>query len=450
MARVSETAALLTTARSSVIESYSSSDFADLKTGLTSIYAALLDIDDLVKRISAHGALDPPVSSDVEGPDPVYLTAEGPVNETRVNTPISGDEVSVILNGAGLTLPALTATAQVDKRYPVTMYINVLSVTGDANVRIDTSKIGEDDSRNPELYNIDVTEDGDVYTLSFPRDISCVDIIRSRGLLSQRTSMTRAYRTAASIMALLPGKVQRDREDLTLSISEGYVEDAPYSLFYIEQGRDVYVVDEGEVTLIKGRTPASSLASGTYAVVRETVSYSGEVLVQGSDVEYIREGAYVLNAVMDTGDSLVNDRGQVALVSEEGTVSSHIGSGKIVYATQSRLLSSVSRVTDAPQAVDISKQIDNDKLAEVYDFLTLAEAYIDSVTLCCEELSPMPVEYPIVTDIMRMHRVFGYDRAADLIADLMFDEYLSVSESEASYESMLAEHTKTLQVKVLT
>ena len=162
------------------------------------------------------------------------------------------------------------------------------------------------------------------------------------------------------------------------------------------------------------------------------------------------EEAYVEDVNLDEGDEIINDLGQVAVVSREGNLSRHVGDGRLVYATQSRLLRSTSDVSSAPEIENVHKKIDNDRLSEIYEYTSLVSTYINSVIRCCDELASMPVEYPIVTDIIRLHRRMGYDRAADLLSELMFDDYESVSESESSYESMLAEHTKTLQVKVVT
>ena len=456
MSHVRATEILLQSLRNSVIESYAGKVSTDLKPQLDSLHEEVSNIEGLVDRIKAHGALDPPSSSDVSDEDTlfslnqVYRTTEGSVTETSVAMPISGEEISVIIDDSSVTLPELTATAVIDKRYPVVLYINILRAAGDENIQIDTSKIGKDDSSNPELYGVDIVEDNNTYTLSFPRDISCVDIIRSKGLLSTNTSMTRAYRTAASLTSLLSGSIRRIQESMALQITEQYVEDAPYTLFYIYNSGDVYVVDEGDITLIKGRTPASSLTSGTYTIVRESVAYSGKALVQSGDVTHTREEAYVEDVNLDEGDEIINGLGQVAIVTREGNLSRHIGEGRLVYATQSRLLRSTSDVSSAPEIENVHKKIDNDRLSEIYEYTSLVSTYINSVIRCCDELASMPVEYPIVTDIIRLHRRMGYDRAADLLSELMFDDYESVSESESSYESMLAEHTKTLQVKVVT
>ena len=202
--------------------------------------------------------------------------------------------------------------------------------------------------------------------------------------------------------------------------------------------------------MIKGRAPASSLASGEYVISRESVTYKGKVLLQGADVRHRRGSGYVQSTVLERGDVLVNDQGKTALVMEEGSVSENIGSASLLFSSQIRLRNSVALVELTPDQVDMSSQVNNEKLAEIYEYTTRVENYVSSVRRCCDSVASLPVEYPIVNEMIRLHRRTGYDRAADLISELMLDDYMSVSESESSYESMLAEHTKTMQVKVLT
>ena len=456
MSSVRETESLIHLTRDSVTESYANIKSGNVRSNVESLNVSLSQLVEFTKRLEAHAHLDTPVSPDVQeedtlySPERVYETTEGAVLETSVQMPASGREFSIILDDSSVLIPELVATALIDKRYPVVMHLNIVEPAGDSNIQVDTAYIGEDDVRNPELYGVDVAEEDGVYTLTFPLNISCVDIIRSRGLLSPRTSMTRAYRTAASLTTLLPGKINRNVEEVDLQIEDEYVENAPYALFYIENGRDTYVVSDGDILLIKGKSAASSLSSGKYTVVTETVTYRGRAIVQGSEVAYTVDSSYMRDTALGEGDIIVNARGESAVVAQDGSLSRYIGSGSLIYSTQTRLKNSVSYVGDAPKGINVSGEIDNDKLVKIYDFTISAEDYIKKVSRCCREIGSMPVEYPIVTDLIRMHRKMGYDRAADLLSDLMIDEYLSVSESEASYESMLAEHTRTLQVKVLT
>ena len=456
MSHIKAAKSLIENIQSSVTESYSSREFGNLTTDLKSLYTELSNIEGFVSRTRLHASMAPIDSPDVSSEDTlyrsdgVYSTTEGSVIETSVEMPIGGEEVNILVNNFNFVIPKLTATATIDKKYPVIMYINVLSITGDKNVLIDSSKVGEDDNRNPEFYNIEVAEEDGIYTFSFPQEISCVSIIRSRGLLSKETSMTQAYRTAASLTALLPGKIRRSEESMDLVITEEYVEDAPYSIFYLHSGDNIYVVDDGNIVLIKGRTPASSLISGTYTIVREFVDYGGKILVQGSNnVTYKKADTYVEGTSLNAGDAIVSDQGKIAYVSEDGSMTDHVGSGKLVYTTHLRMTSSLAGVPSLPKSVSIRGQIDNDKLVEIYEFTSQVSNYINSVVRFCDGIASMPIEYPIVTDIIRMHRRMGYDRAADLLSGLLFDEYMDVTESESSYESMLAEHTKTLQVKVM-
>ena len=437
-------------------ESYSSSISPDIKGQVESLEASILNIDELINRLRDHSLSKPLSSPDVTdedtlyGPSEVYDTVEGDVLETDIQMPVSGKTLSLIISGTSLILPELTLTARVDTRYPVTMYINIVTVAGEENVEVDTSQVGRDSVKNPEIYDVEVVESEGVYTLTFPSEVSCIDIVRSRGLISQSASTTREYRTASSLTSMMPGNIQRTREVINLDISESFVEDAPYTLFYIHEGRNTYVVDEGNVVLIKGRAPASSLASGEYVISRESVTYKGKVLLQGADVRHRRGSGYVQGTVLERGDVLVNDQGRTALVMGEGSVSESIGSASLLFSSQIRLRNSVALVDLTPGQVDMSSQVNNEKLAEIYEYTTRVENYVSSVRRCCDSVASLPVEYPIVNEMIRLHRRTGYDRAADLISELMLDDYMSVSESESSYESMLAEHTKTMQVKVLT
>jgi len=439
-----------------VIESYSSDLSPTLISDVKHLSDSLSDIGSSVETLTVHSEREPPTSLNVSGgdtlygPDKTYTTALGSILETSIQFPMRGHAASVILGGSSLSVPKLSTSARVDSRYPVIMHINVISPSGDTNTEIDTSLIGEDNLKNPELYGIDVQDDSGVYTLTFPDDISCVDIIRTRGLLSTSTSLTASYRTAATFTSLLPGHVDREEETLILNISEGFVEDAPYPLFYIRNGRDVYVADGGELTLIKGRTPSSSLVSGEYIVVRERVIYRGEVKVQGATSVYKRDSSYVVDNLLTEGDVIINDRGEQSLVISDGSVLGQAGSGRLVYSSKKRLSDAISQVGDRPKTIDTSGQIDNVTLAELYEYIRQAEVYISSVRRCCAEIATLPSEYPLVNEIIRFHRKMGYDRASDLLSSLKIDEYMNLLESDSSYEAMLAEHTKTLQVKVVT
>jgi hypothetical protein len=388
--------------------------------------------------------------------------SRGSVNKTDIQLPAVNTDFNMSVSGTTLEISKKSISFKSDYNYPVTFYITYLDGYEELTAEVSTAYINRDSSKDPTLYGanadlaIDVQVDGSVkqtYTFTFDEHVTTVYVVPSRGVRSLNNKLNdstfnQSHLRANDLRKRIGGSVSVVQEDRYLSFDSGHLlTDLPDRCIIIS-GIHEYACIRGILSLVKGFVPSGELASGVYGIRTETLTLTNDVNIPITDSEKEESSAYVSETNLDRGDIIISENAESEIIksglgSEINFIDKPTG---IVFSSRRVLTNALSLVdTEPPIFVEDIKRNES----STYDLLEDLDDFLDDVIQAGLTLVSLPVRYPILLEVERMHNRLGYDRALDLLKSLSIDEYESLTEEQGSYIAYLADSTKTLQVKVM-
>ena len=434
------------------------------KTGRLEINALTLEIGSLLSDVQTH--IDSLKSleqrsvpnytplTDMTGytGEPIVMQ-EGRTISSSVATPFANQEANLVISGTVVTVPKKAIELVVDSRFSVTFFITYYEGAVEETVQVNSSSLGIDSSADPTLYGAQYAQTGDVITITFDDTVTTIYVIPSRGVKSlnntlNTTTFNQSHFLASDLARVTKGSILTHSEVKLVTFNQGVVTSNVPSRCVLTDGVHEYACIDTQLTLIKGYQKAMDLTDGEYTVRTESVSFTTDVTAYHTDVVKEKEEGSVVNTNLDKGDIIYSDKERAEVTRTGlGARATFIKDPKgFTFSSRSRIKRALSLIEQEVPSLPADVHT---RESEVYEALIAVESYIDEVLVAMQQIASLTVEYPIIIEINRMHRRVGYDRAADLLSTIDIDAYLALEEHEASYDSFLADTTKTLQVKVM-
>jgi len=388
--------------------------------------------------------------------------SRGSVNKTDIQLPTINTDFNMSISGTTLGISKKSISFKSDYNYPVTFYITYLDGYEELTAEVSTAYINRDSSQDPTLYganadlSIEAQVDGTVnqtYTFTFDEHVTTVYVVPSRGVRSLNNKLNdstfnQSHLRANDLRQRIGGSVSVTKENKYLSFESGQLlTDLPDRCIIIS-GIHEYACIRGVLSLVKGFVPSGELTSGVYEIRIETLTLTNDVNIPITDSEKEESSAYVSETNLDRGDIIISDNAESEITkSGLGSEINFIDEPKGIVFSSHRILTNALSLVDTEPPIFVEDIKRNE--SSTYDLLEDLDDFLDDVIQAGLTLVPLPVRYPILLEVERMHNRLGYDRALDLLKSLSIDEYESLTEEQGSYIAYLADSTKTLQVKVM-